>query len=754
MAFSKKYLGSALAILGIIIAVAGIIGFFIIGHAIDVGLRDAKVLTNSSSAFQTWSSNVPSQDSADPNNKNIVPINMTFTLYNLTNADEVLKGAKPEYKEIGPYVYKEYQLRFDSNFTDDGNLVSFYESRYYVFDRESTYAHLNPETDLITAVNPIYMGVLNNAGGSESGLIKAMVGPGIQQLFEQFDQLVPMASIFMYRYTFAYSAFNTFKSQFPNNYLDIWVNATSPPTSDWVNYTISAGATDSSGISQASAESILHDFTTLDPAWIDVLTNATKRGELAKKYNLSSRQAAMLFAWVAKYVQNVVIPKIEILKGVPVSELGWRQWASGDALPFPITVQVLASQIGITLPGPPEFFFFDPKSRMSMTVDQAKSLFDPKHTKYSLFDSSNIQTFVGLVSAGNWVQIEANWNVTQAIAVRMVAYFSYFREKFISAIGVPQVQDAIKNGGGLISTRTVDEWLWSYTDPLLVVLNQTVTNGALFVNDTSLDFVRQTTKRNIQFTGLNDTSLAQSFLAWNGSTEVLNIWNGTVVVNGTEGNNFPPDLDTSVPVTVFDSTTLRPAVFDANETVTIKGIELLRYRLSQEMFNSSSVFYQTLYGFANMSSAYNKAPIFLSKPHFFQTTGGWLDKINIINYIGPPDLAHDDIILDVEPISGITMNEVKQLQVNVFLSGNPATVFDSFGHYQNVTTDIMHPVFVASELQQISDYLANQFVSQVYTGEMVKKVVLWALLGTGMLLLLSGCLMVIFGSKAEYEAIT
>jgi hypothetical protein len=65
------------------------------------------------------------------------------------NPTEILSGAKPVVQEKGPYAYDEYFYKFDIEWSEDGDLVTFNNRRYFMFNAERTGANLT-EDDLLT----------------------------------------------------------------------------------------------------------------------------------------------------------------------------------------------------------------------------------------------------------------------------------------------------------------------------------------------------------------------------------------------------------------------------------------------------------------------------------------------------------------------------------------------------------------------------------------------------------------------------
>ena len=80
------------------------------------------------------------------------PINvyMSFRLFNLKNGDDFVKGAKPMFEEIGPFVYQEFIIKDQIKINDDNSTISYREIRRYQFMPDmSPY----PEDYPITTVN-------------------------------------------------------------------------------------------------------------------------------------------------------------------------------------------------------------------------------------------------------------------------------------------------------------------------------------------------------------------------------------------------------------------------------------------------------------------------------------------------------------------------------------------------------------------------------------------------------------------------
>ena len=59
----------------------------------------------------------------------------TFYFFNVTNPAEVVgQGAKPRVAKVGPFVYRERRPKFDINFTQSGDRVSFRYNRIFTYE--------------------------------------------------------------------------------------------------------------------------------------------------------------------------------------------------------------------------------------------------------------------------------------------------------------------------------------------------------------------------------------------------------------------------------------------------------------------------------------------------------------------------------------------------------------------------------------------------------------------------------------------
>lgn len=106
-----------------------------------------------------------------------------YYVWNLTNLDEVLSGGNAHYNLLGPYMFSNHTCEFD--WRKDGDFLRYRTtSQGFVFLPEQS--HGSPD-DLVTNINPGYLGLLK-AAGSESGIIALMTGGALKTIITTFQK--------------------------------------------------------------------------------------------------------------------------------------------------------------------------------------------------------------------------------------------------------------------------------------------------------------------------------------------------------------------------------------------------------------------------------------------------------------------------------------------------------------------------------------------------------------------------------------
>ncbi|XP_065176673.1 lysosome membrane protein 2-like isoform X2 [Sycon ciliatum] len=187
-------------------------------------------------------------------------------------------------------------------------------------------------------------------------------------------------------------------------------------------------------------------------------------------------------------------------------------------------------------------------------------------------------------------------------------------------------------------------------------------------------------------TGRTDEYEVAKFITWLGQKE-LDAWNSKYanMINGTAGTVFRPYLDRDDVKLVYAFVDQVNRSFDLQytEDVKVDRITCRRYVLPEsEMENATQNPEQAGWfafgpsGLLNISFIQGGFPIFVSKPHFLHGEPQLRDNASIHASRAPIGRILDTA-LDVEPITGVTLNAVKTLQTNLYIepySGNLADV--------------------------------------------------------------------------------
>ncbi|XP_063314766.1 lysosome membrane protein 2 [Pelobates fuscus] len=131
------YATGTLSLLLLIVSIALLIAHTFMG-IVEEKIKQATVLKNGTEVYEDWVNPPP-------------PIYMQFYFYNVSNPLEVLSGEAPVLQEVGPYTYREYRIRENIVFHENGTTVSAVNPKTYIFESDKSVG--NPQTDLIRTLN-------------------------------------------------------------------------------------------------------------------------------------------------------------------------------------------------------------------------------------------------------------------------------------------------------------------------------------------------------------------------------------------------------------------------------------------------------------------------------------------------------------------------------------------------------------------------------------------------------------------------
>jgi hypothetical protein len=302
----------------------------------------------------------------------------------------------------------------------------------------------------------------------------------------------------------------------------------------------------------------------------------------------------------------------------------------------------------------------------------------------------------------------------------LTGWLKHIMESFVDGYLLQPLFDL---GGGLVTTRTVDDWLWSGTDPLLAFLvsvGQTDSAASnLFTNHESLAEAEtlEEGKTDTIFTGQGRVDRAGQYIEYEESTTVNGMFGGTPIwtsdeeIHATDATIFDTDLQEGDELEAWVSDILRVAKLKYDSTVDTKGIETFRFVIHDDVLGVSEKYHQTIKGLANMTSS-KGIPFFLSLPHFLN---GDADKLPGAEIGMDPDAAKHDIFIDVEPLSGLTLSARKRLQVVFGITAGDA--------YTTDVADIFLPLMWIEEGATVPDDTAEDLKDGFNQAETIKELV-------------------------------
>lgn len=292
-----------------------------------------------------------------------------------------------------------------------------------------------------------------------------------------------------------------------------------------------------------------------------------------------------------------------------------------------------------------------------------------------------------------------------------------------------------KSKSSMFQRRTVKEILWGYEDPFLKIVPYPVSSiVGVFVpyNDTADGLYTV-------FNGKDDISKVALIDTYKGE-KTLGYWSSYCdMINGTDAASFPPFVEKTRVLQFFSSDICRSiyAVFTGEHD--LKGISVYRFGLPPRAFASpvqnpdnhcfcldEKITNNCTYsGLLDISKCKQGRPVIISLPHFLHASREILESIVGLN---PVEEEHSTF-LDVEPITGFTLQFAKRLQVNLLVKTSK-----KIEALKRLTRNYIVPVLWLNETGTIGDEKAEMFRSKVTGKIKLLGVVEIALLSVGMVM--------------------
>ncbi|MFO7795733.1 MAG: hypothetical protein ACQERB_03165 [Promethearchaeati archaeon] len=717
----------AILILGGILISGGIIMGNLIQNLINQGLSEHIVIPSSQDS---------NYDHFTSNNYSGAPEEYySYYLWNLTNSEEFLAGGTPVYEEVGPFVFLAYKTKYDIEFNGDNTEVTYKEYVDYVQIEGENISEVE-----ITNINPGLLGAFEVAGGTERNFLEMNLPFVLSQVKQEFKTiftetmqstlsnpdwveqtqrdilkdctrnlqgLLPgsVADIFfkciemehlmyflqdgMPRWEEVFYAEwgNDYFPQFNGNYEILISNISF--NGEGIIETISAGAVEN------LMEKVLEDNEVQD-AMDDIIT---KRGadmvdesgsinglgvDIDGQYNYTDGSEADLNITNTRAVETSRLIKI-------FSELVFWPIYAETTMNLPLyTVDI----------------------ETGLNFSQCAELWD-ENNSYSLtkLDYETNKTWFEALSEDqsgpNRLFLKNEFNLND---IQLEAILRWINTSV--STWEPNVIEYTLNdwNSGVISTRTAEEWLFSARDNAIINYMNYYGKDTNLASVNIFDDIEDETEAEYEQvksytikTGQDDMNNAKTIVKYDG-TDTIEIWDSPEIVGGTDGMQFHQGISKEETLQTFQPDLMRVVDLEYVEDTSIHGIRLLRFTLNSDCFAPNEKYYMDTPGIINLSPVeqYQGVPVRVSKPHFLGCEHEIADSIIGIN----PIKENHETFIDVEPISGITMNAKQRIQINFEV--NPSNKLKP-----NINESIM-PIIWFERSGEVPKELASEFSSQVY----------------------------------------
>lgn len=295
----------------------------------------------------------------------------------------------------------------------------------------------------------------------------------------------------------------------------------------------------------------------------------------------------------------------------------------------------------------------------------------------------------------------------------------------------------------LFVKTSVHDMLWGREDNILKAVTDIAKafNVTLPINDTVgllMGKNNSDTGEYVIHSGQNGLSDFANIISWNGERK-LSVWCSEYAnsINGSLGIFFPPFVTKDKDQTIFSTDLTRSLSLTYQKEEKLHGITLYKFYAPPHTFANVSInplnagFCTPLgqclpSGLLNMSNAYFGAPVVASNPNFLYCDAEVVESVKGIH----PDREAYESHLSIEPLTGITMDVAKRMQINLHLQK-----IDDFPETYNLGSIFM-PIMWLNESAKIPSDQAQDFKRQVLDMVLILTVVKYCAIGLGGFLLI------------------
>lgn len=679
------------------------------------------------------------------------PYYMEVYMYNLSNLFQVVeRSSTPLYDIVGPYMYRRYRQAINVSFPDGGNKIQYADFVDYVFDANAS-GSLS-DTDIITNINPVYIGALMQANinsfPAEQNVLFAAAGGMIKTYTDYFTG--PFVSLFT-AYTFpnyfsramaaTILAMNSTYSDPYQVFVDTWRNSTTAPSvGNWNGLLLSnetlAEITYDSAVALLNASvgySLLDNNPEAAWFWDQCKGNASILVTLSETFAITPDQVKFIWNWKnSVFAPTIIYPDVTHEFNLEdMADVGWVQWAMETPLGAASAVTTFPDMAGVRGFNTPIEL-----GTASSTWSQWKHAMS---NTTGLQNITNYQSFIREIAVNGTKGDFSKWGLDGTMAGD---YFSYIARLLVPQI-VPTIKANVGSTGGLFTSRTVSGWTLNCNDYMLNLLKENPPMCAFRANHSA-------TPISTIYSGKSNLNLVNTFEEWQGQTSV-NVWAQPIpVVGHTQLGQFTPRHLSRAPLAVFQDDLIRTVYMNFSSNVTVRGIAADRYVLDfNRTFAENSLYYQSVYGTANMTAVHNGTPIFLS-------SWGMLNVPNagtMVLGLNATNEFDDSTVIDIEPTTGITIQSRKRMQINLNVPADNDAWFGGESNFQNdnFTSGIIYPLAQIGEYSSIDAEQASSLQAKLNLTPRVKHISFYIGVTTGPVLVVLGFAFMFLARQKRHE---
>ncbi|TXT67618.1 MAG: hypothetical protein BAJALOKI1v1_40021 [Promethearchaeota archaeon] len=697
----------------------------------------------------------------------------SYYMWNLTNPDEFMSGTeKPIYMEIGPFVFRAWSYKFDHYSDALFNEITYREYIDYVqVDGE------NISEVYITNLNPAFVGGIALAGGSERNYLQMQLPYVLTQVKDTFQTIYtdtindlvgndtwikdtqtellkdakPLGiSVPIYEY-YNITTADIFFSTINTSVLKTFVRNGLP---EWETAFYAEWANDSYAQFGGNFSYLLDNINWTASDMPETMDPGTKAmlGDSAE--NLT---AQALSDDGVRAAQNALIGKknAEMLddsgsaSGVGIDiEFGLSGIAGPPEADLNITntifietgryIKNFTRTVGETYSGlQMNYSQFDEIGRTGIIYDQCKALWN-ENDPFSLTGMDYLENPI-------WIDALLDGSKGSVARANLMAYFgitSFQLQKILAWINysisnwMPNAvsfQTSQWNSGPIIS-RTVEEWLFEANDTAIYnFMNATGGDTSMSRVNFFEDIETEQEAREVGikpitiYSGLYSQELANQIVKYDGKS-TIDLWQQPEKVMGSLGMYNSPGTTGIVPPKIFNPDLMRVIDMVYVGKTSIYGVELNRFTFAPSTFAPNEKYYMNTQGLINAQpiERFKGAPVLVSKPHFLDADPSVITSVEGVN----PDRMMHETFIDVEPISGATMNARQRIQVNFNLTS------DEF-----FTSDINSTVMPSVWYERsgiVPQHLASKFTDELYPAQTAQTYILTGGIALGVVCAIAG----------------